>query len=120
MYSDLAKYRLWTELAAELGEFGRRNATVTLTNGCFDPLHHGHICMLREASNCGDILVVAVNSDESVKAIKGPTRPRFSYKVKKNGYHGGVTLQEMVIPIVVLTPTAFLSGRSIALGVMDV
>jgi rfaE bifunctional protein nucleotidyltransferase chain/domain len=48
---------------------------VVFTNGCFDLLHRGHIYLLREAKALGDLLVVAINSDQSVKAIKGPTRP---------------------------------------------
>ncbi|HEY3306125.1 MAG TPA: D-glycero-beta-D-manno-heptose 1-phosphate adenylyltransferase [Candidatus Binatia bacterium] len=45
------------------------------TNGCFDLLHLGHLHVLREAKKLGDILVVALNSDRSVKKIKGPGRP---------------------------------------------
>lgn len=48
---------------------------VVFTNGCFDLLHRGHIYLLREAKALGDLLVVAINSDQSVKANKGPTRP---------------------------------------------
>ena len=48
---------------------------VVFTNGCFDLLHRGHVHLLREAKAAGDLLIVAVNSDRSVKAIKGPTRP---------------------------------------------
>lgn len=48
---------------------------VVFTNGCFDILHVGHISYLREAREQGDALIVAVNSDESVAALKGPTRP---------------------------------------------
>jgi rfaE bifunctional protein nucleotidyltransferase chain/domain len=48
---------------------------VVFTNGCFDLLHRGHIYLLREAKALGDLLVVGINSDQSVKAIKGPTRP---------------------------------------------
>ncbi|MBF6267531.1 D-glycero-beta-D-manno-heptose 1-phosphate adenylyltransferase [Nocardia farcinica] len=51
---------------------GRR---VVFTNGCFDVLHAGHIAYLNEAKRLGDVLVVAVNSDSSVRAIKGPDRP---------------------------------------------
>ena len=54
----------------------RTNGKITVfTNGCFDLIHRGHIYLLREAKALGDLLVVAVNSDRSVKAIKGPTRP---------------------------------------------
>lgn len=45
------------------------------TNGCFDLLHVGHVRYLREARALGDALVVAVNGDASVRALKGPTRP---------------------------------------------
>jgi D-beta-D-heptose 7-phosphate kinase/D-beta-D-heptose 1-phosphate adenosyltransferase len=48
---------------------------VVFTNGCFDLLHRGHVHLLREAKALGDLLVVAVNSDRSVKMIKGPGRP---------------------------------------------
>jgi D-beta-D-heptose 7-phosphate kinase/D-beta-D-heptose 1-phosphate adenosyltransferase len=48
---------------------------VVFANGCFDLIHRGHIYLLREAKALGDLLVVAVNSDRSVKTIKGPSRP---------------------------------------------
>jgi rfaE bifunctional protein nucleotidyltransferase chain/domain len=48
---------------------------VVFTNGCFDLLHRGHVHILREARACGDVLVVGINSDKSVKQIKGPARP---------------------------------------------
>jgi rfaE bifunctional protein nucleotidyltransferase chain/domain len=48
---------------------------VAFTNGCFDLLHRGHVHVLREARACGDVLIVGINSDESVKQIKGPARP---------------------------------------------
>jgi D-beta-D-heptose 7-phosphate kinase/D-beta-D-heptose 1-phosphate adenosyltransferase len=51
---------------------GRR---VVFTNGCFDILHRGHIQYLNRAKALGDVLVVGVNSDESVQRLKGPERP---------------------------------------------
>lgn len=48
---------------------------VVFTNGVFDILHKGHIASLTEAASHGDVLIVAVNADESVKKLKGPTRP---------------------------------------------
>ncbi|MCX7697592.1 MAG: D-glycero-beta-D-manno-heptose 1-phosphate adenylyltransferase [Bacteroidales bacterium] len=48
---------------------------IVFTNGCFDIVHPGHIHYLMEASELGDILVVAINSDDSVRRLKGPTRP---------------------------------------------
>lgn len=49
---------------------------VVFTNGCFDVLHHGHLYFLKKARELGDILVVALNSDASVKKLKGPGRPK--------------------------------------------
>jgi D-beta-D-heptose 7-phosphate kinase/D-beta-D-heptose 1-phosphate adenosyltransferase len=51
---------------------GRR---VVFTNGCFDLLHRGHTRYLEQARALGDLLVVAINSDASVRALKGPSRP---------------------------------------------
>lgn len=51
---------------------------VVFTNGCFDILHSGHIAMLRRARELGDILIVAINDDSSVRRLKGPGRPVFA------------------------------------------
>ncbi len=53
----------------------RAQATVVSTNGCFDILHVGHLRYLQAARELGDLLVVALNSDASVRSIKGPERP---------------------------------------------
>jgi rfaE bifunctional protein nucleotidyltransferase chain/domain len=53
----------------------REGQRLVLTNGVFDLLHVGHVAYLQEARTLGDILVVALNSDESTRAIKGPPRP---------------------------------------------
>ena len=53
----------------------QRRQKVVLTNGCFDLLHVGHVRYLRRARELGDALVVALNSDRSVRALKGPGRP---------------------------------------------
>src|SRR5437016_13757587 len=60
------------EAVAELKQEGKR---VVFTNGCFDLLHPGHTRYLAEARKLGDALLVAVNSDRSVSALKGPGRP---------------------------------------------
>jgi D-glycero-beta-D-manno-heptose 1-phosphate adenylyltransferase len=64
---------------SEAQDFVTRNRqthrTVVFTNGVFDLLHPGHVRYLRDARREGDVLIVAVNSDRSVRAIKGPTRP---------------------------------------------
>jgi rfaE bifunctional protein nucleotidyltransferase chain/domain len=53
----------------------RRPPVVVFVNGCFDLLHRGHVEYLERARECGDVLVVGLNSDASVRAIKGPSRP---------------------------------------------
>lgn len=60
------------KLRAQWAAEGKR---VVWTNGCFDLLHVGHVRSLRDAKALGDVLVVGINSDASVRAIKGPTRP---------------------------------------------
>jgi rfaE bifunctional protein nucleotidyltransferase chain/domain len=61
------------ELLSRLGR--PRAQSVVFTNGCFDLLHRGHVEYLNAARAQGDLLVVAVNSDDSVRRLKGPTRP---------------------------------------------
>ena len=56
-------------------ELKKRNLRISFTNGCFDLLHAGHIDSLKQAKSYGDILIVGVNSDESVKNNKGNNRP---------------------------------------------
>lgn len=53
----------------------RVRSRVVFTNGCFDLLHKGHVTYLEKARNLGDILVVALDTDESVRKLKGPKRP---------------------------------------------
>ncbi len=62
--------------AALLERFGRpRTGTLVFTNGCFDLLHRGHVEYLYAARALGDALVVGLNSDDSVRRLKGPDRP---------------------------------------------
>ena len=55
----------------------KRGKTVVFTNGCFDLLHAGHVRLFRKARELGDVLVVALNTDASVRKLKGPSRPVF-------------------------------------------
>lgn len=63
------------ELIAERNLLREKNKKVVFTNGCFDILHAGHVDYLLKAREMGDILIVAINSDSSVKRIKGDSRP---------------------------------------------
>jgi rfaE bifunctional protein nucleotidyltransferase chain/domain len=71
----LRKLRTLSELRKILAAEKARGKTVVLANGCFDLFHVGHIRYLREAKERGDILVVALNSDSSVRRLKGAGRP---------------------------------------------
>ena len=61
--------------AHQAGEWRARGLSVVFTNGVFDLLHNGHLDSLRRARAEGDVLVVGVNDDESVRRLKGPSRP---------------------------------------------
>ena len=63
------------ELARRIGELKAQGKKIVFTNGCFDILHLGHVKYLQEARSYGDVLVVGVNSDASVRRLKGPERP---------------------------------------------
>ena len=63
------------ELKQELERLRREGRRIVFTNGCFDILHVGHVRYLQAAKDMGDILVLALNSDASVKSIKGDKRP---------------------------------------------
>lgn len=63
------------KLKKELDRHRTRGDNIVFTNGCFDILHVGHTRYLREAKKLGDVLVLALNSDSSVRAIKGERRP---------------------------------------------
>jgi D-beta-D-heptose 7-phosphate kinase/D-beta-D-heptose 1-phosphate adenosyltransferase len=63
------------DLAIRCDELRRAGKRIVFTNGCFDLLHPGHVLYLAEASSLGDVLVVGLNSDASVRGLKGGPRP---------------------------------------------
>lgn len=69
------KIRSLEELSRALAPERRGQAKVVFTNGCFDLLHVGHIRYLQQARKMGDLLVVGINTDASVRRLKGPSRP---------------------------------------------
>lgn len=70
----MGKVAAFKDITRELSA-ARADRKVVFTNGCFDLLHVGHVRYLQEARRLGDLLVVGVNSDASVKILKGPSRP---------------------------------------------
>ncbi|MGZ3745339.1 MAG: D-glycero-beta-D-manno-heptose 1-phosphate adenylyltransferase [Pseudobdellovibrionaceae bacterium] len=63
------------KISSDLAILKSQNKKIVFTNGCFDLLHVGHVRYLQEAKRLGDVLVVGVNSDASIRILKGPTRP---------------------------------------------
>jgi D-beta-D-heptose 7-phosphate kinase/D-beta-D-heptose 1-phosphate adenosyltransferase len=72
------KVKSLDQITAIVHRLQRENKKIVWTNGCFDILHVGHIMYLQEAGNCGDVMIVGLNSDASVKKIKGDQRPVFN------------------------------------------
>jgi D-beta-D-heptose 7-phosphate kinase/D-beta-D-heptose 1-phosphate adenosyltransferase len=70
-----AKIKTIAELKKIVARLKSRGKRIIFTNGCFDLLHYGHVKYLEEARKKGDILIVGVNSDSSIKRIKGNKRP---------------------------------------------
>jgi len=66
------------KLKIQLAAHKKRGETVVFTNGCFDVLHVGHLTLLEQAKAFGDVLCVGINSDDSVKKLKGATRPVYN------------------------------------------
>jgi len=69
-------------LKKQLESWKDTDKKIVFTNGCFDILHLGHLDLLQEAANLGDILIVGLNSDTSIKKIKGDNRPINNQKMR--------------------------------------
>ena len=63
------------ELVRARADWKAAGKTVVFTNGCYDLLHPGHVRLLEKARSLGDVLILALNSDDSVRRLKGPSRP---------------------------------------------
>lgn len=70
-----AKIIAWAELPAWRAKVRASGKRLVVTNGCFDLLHRGHVTYLQAARHQGDVLLVGLNSDESVRQLKGADRP---------------------------------------------
>ncbi len=74
---DLIKNKILTlqDLETKLREWSKEGKKIVFTNGCFDIIHQGHIDYLAKAKDLGDILIIGLNTDQSVSTIKGKNRP---------------------------------------------
>ncbi len=73
-----------TEITQVIRSLRQEGKKIVFTNGCFDILHPGHIYLLRQAKSLGDFLCVGLNSDESVKRLKGLNRPVFTAEDRRS------------------------------------
>jgi D-beta-D-heptose 7-phosphate kinase/D-beta-D-heptose 1-phosphate adenosyltransferase len=74
------KFKNLADLVKIRNQLKHQDKKVVFTNGCFDLLHSGHIHLFREARKKGDVFIVAVNDDSSIRKIKGTSRPIFPLK----------------------------------------
>lgn len=70
-----SKVLSYSQLLEHCEQWRASGQSIVFTNGCFDILHHGHIDLLAKAADYGDVLIVGLNSDQSVKRLKGAERP---------------------------------------------
>jgi len=82
MYETRQKILSWEQIDQWVAYWRFLEQKIVFTNGCFDILHLGHLTYLEEAAKLGDVLVVGLNSDESVRRLKGPSRPVFSQEAR--------------------------------------
>jgi len=73
--AEHGKLRTLDQLLIEVRAWRREGKRIVFTNGCFDVLHAGHVSLLDRAASHGDMLIVAINTDATVRALKGDTRP---------------------------------------------
>ena len=73
--NSLDHIKTWPEISQIINELKSKDQKIVFTNGCFDILHIGHIKYLEKAKSFGDVLIVGLNSDDSVKKLKGKNRP---------------------------------------------
>ncbi len=102
------------ELLVLVGEARARKERIVMTNGCFDILHAGHVAYLEEAKSLGDRLIVAVNDDDSVRRLKGESRPVNALEDRMLVL-AGLAAVDWVVPFVDDTP-----GELIAAVLPDV
>jgi D-beta-D-heptose 7-phosphate kinase/D-beta-D-heptose 1-phosphate adenosyltransferase len=89
-----------TELPFRVSSSGKK---IVFTNGCFDLLHEGHLHLIHAAKNFGDILIVGVNDDASVKRLKGNTRPEETLEVRMKNL-AAISEIDFIIPFSEDTP----------------
>ena len=96
-------------LLALVEESRSRKERIVMTNGCFDVLHAGHVSYLEEAKSLGDRLIVAVNDDDSVRRLKGDSRPINALEDRLLVL-AGLAAVDWVVPFAEDTPAALIQA----------
>jgi len=96
MFNSAEKIADLAEAVKKLSSLQAEGKKIVFTNGCFDLIHLGHVDYLEKARNLGDFLVVGVNTDASVSAIKGPFRP-VSPEISRTRVLASMAFVDMVI-----------------------
>ncbi|MBX9743242.1 MAG: adenylyltransferase/cytidyltransferase family protein [Chthoniobacterales bacterium] len=116
-----------TQLAALGEKLRHERQRIVFTNGCFDLLHVGHVRYLEQARDQGDLLVVAINSDRSVRSLKGPERP-FNHEKDRAEVVAALRCVDYVTifddlrttaVIEVLRPTIYVKGGDYTIETLD-
>jgi D-beta-D-heptose 7-phosphate kinase/D-beta-D-heptose 1-phosphate adenosyltransferase len=97
------------ELLVLVGEARARGERIVMTNGCFDILHAGHVAYLEEAKSLGDRLIVAINDDDSVRRLKGESRPINALEDRMQVL-AGLAAVDWVVPFGEDTPGAIIAA----------
>ena len=98
-------------LSIEIDHWKKSGKRIVFTNGCFDIIHAGHIQFLNEAKNLGDKLIVGLNSDNSVRALKGEQRPITALKDRVKILQA-LKFVDLVIPFEEVTPLRLIEAVS--------
>jgi len=115
-----AKYKDLSELPALVKDLKKKGKQLVLTNGCFDLLHAGHIMLFSASKQLGDILIVAIDDDESVKKLKGSGRPVINAKERSRilsaldtvDYVVVFSSQELIKLIEIIQPDVLTKGSN--------
>lgn len=97
------------ELLVLVAEVRQRGEKIVMTNGCFDVLHAGHVAYLEEAKSLGDRLIVAVNDDDSVRRLKGESRP-INPLMDRMSVLAGLAAVDWVVPFAEDTPARLIGS----------
>lgn len=100
MFSKILSLRKLSSLIKVLKKKGKK---IIFTNGCFDLIHPGHIKIFKEAKKHGDVLIVGINSDRSVRKIKGNRRPLLNLKARQEVL-ASIALIDYIITFTQTTP----------------